>query len=238
MPLPPNPYPNPSPFVTDVNVLFDTVYAQIVTIRAGLGLPPMQPLVAGSTGGGFQIGQEFLQQQQVAPRIVIVPTGGDFDFMTTMPVGAISDPRTSPRKPIYSEWAKFEAYIWGDPDLTPRPSGGAAGPAPYVPNARFDFNTTYELRREFISAMYDAMTGGSFRPTSAAWVQPTDNVRYGRVYVLSFQIRVPIEQEPYVYLAYSTTLGDGGVEGVTTVNLTDPTGANPEPIGIVIAPPK
>jgi hypothetical protein len=217
-------------WITNVDVLFQVVYQEIVTIRAGLGLLPMQPIGAGTTAS-FQIGHEWVAQNQVAPNIQIVPIGGEFDYSTTMPIGASgADQVNSPRKPIYREWAIFDAYIWGDPD---QPGFGST-----TPNLTFDFNSTYELRREFISAMYDMATGGSFRPDRAEWRQTSDNARFGRVYVLSFRVAVPVTQEPNEYLLYSTVAGDGGVQGVTTVQLLDPTGTILDPNTItIIAPP-
>jgi len=218
------------PWVTDLNQTFQNVYLTIASTRQDLNLPPLQPIASGSTAN-FLFGHEFVVTEHTAPRIIIVPIRGEFDFSATMPLGPITDDeKQQPRKPIYREWAVFQAWIWGDPgvpvDLT-------------IPNGSYDFNSTYELRREFISAFYDTVTGGSFRPDSAEWVQDSDMNRYGRVYVLNFRVAVPVTQEAFLYLNYSTTSGDGGVEGHTAVTMHSPDGENPQVTGIVIiAPPK
>jgi hypothetical protein len=202
--------PSPTPVVTDVNGLFSGAYALMVAVRAENNYPPMQPAALVS----FQIGGEYGPQDQIAPRIVITPTTGEYDFSQVM--SSLQTPSLNaqvPRKQRYRRWLHFEAAIWGDPDpavLVP-PTDPPTVISPY-----FDFNSVLELEREFIDAMYLKATGGAFVPLGGEWVQKSANNRFGRLYVLHFKIATAVMSEPYVVLPYSQTTGDGGVSRVIT----------------------
>lgn len=206
--------PPPTPVVTDVNALFTDAYAKIVTVRADSNYPPLQPAALTS----FQIGLEYGPQDQIAPRIVVTPTTVEYDFSQVM--SSLQTPSLNaqvPRKQRYRRWLHFEAAIWGNPDpavLEPPPS-----PTPISPY--YDFNSTLELEREFLDAMYLKATGGAFVPLGGEWVQKSANNRYGRLYVLHFKIATAVMSEPYVVLPYSQTVGDGGVSRVITPAFVD-----------------
>lgn len=202
--------PPPTPVVTDVNGLFTAAYAAMVTVRANNNYPPLQPAALAS----FQIGLEYGPQDQIAPRVVVTPTTVEYDF------SQVVDPNqtplitsTIPRKSRYRRWLHFEAAIWGDPDPAVL---GPPTPAPGPISPYYDFNSTLELEREFIDAMYLKASGGSFVPLGGEWVQKSGNNRYGRLYVLHFKIATAVMSEPYVVLPYSQTVGDGGVSRVIT----------------------
>ena len=193
--------PPPTAVVTDVNALFTDTYAKMAAVRAENNYPVMQPAALTT----FQIGHEYNPQDQVAPRVTLVPTRVEYDYSQML--SSLQTPALNAqvlRKSRYRRWLHFEAAIWGDPDLSDVP-------VPYV-----DFNSTLELEREFLDAMYLGATGGSFVPTGGEWVQKSDNNRYGRLLVVSFKIATVVTSEPVVSLPYSQTVGDGGVSRVIT----------------------
>jgi hypothetical protein len=197
-------------FVQDVTQLFANAYADMVAKRVTYGFSALQPAALSN----FQIGPEFLDQEQVAPRIVIVPTESTFDF-AQMQFASLAAGQTY-QKPLYTRVQAFEAHIWGDPD-----PAQAAG--------YYSFNSTFELEREFIGAMYTQMMGGraprgSFTPVSGRWSTDRREVgmvnTYGRLYVLTFQIAMPVVRDSYTTAPVSTI--------TTTPYVTDPvTGLNP-----------
>lgn len=209
--------------------LFSPVYTAMVAQRATLGLSPMQPVALTN----FQFGPEYLEQEQVSPRIVIFPTTSEFGQPQPNPA---SDPRTRtiPAKSLYSEPLSFEAHIWGDPD-------------PSNLDTSYSFDTTRELMREFIGAMYTAYMGGrgpaaGFTPTGGAWRVDPRGVgmvnTYGRLYVLTFTLSLQVQRDPWVALPYATTPTSGGVKRELVRDITDPvTGNNPQPVPPTIEVP-
>lgn len=204
--------------------LFQSAYTAMVAQRSTLGLAPMQPVALTN----FQFGPEYLEQEQVSPRIVLVPTTSEFGFSQPNPA---SDPRTRtiPAKSLYTEPLSFEAHIWGDPD-------------PNSADTAYSFDTTRELMREFIGAMYTAYMGGrgpaaGFTPTGGAWRTDPRGVgmvnTYGRLYVLTFTLSLQVQRDPWISIPYAATHNDGGVEREIVRDITDPvTGNNP-----VVIPP-
>ncbi len=199
-------------FIQDISQIFSAAYAAVVVKRAALGLAPMQPAALTN----FQIGPEFLDQEQSAPRIVIVPVDTSFDFAQNTFADTTQAAAQTYQKPLYTAVETFEAHIWGDPD--------PANVAGY-----YSFNSTIELRREFIGAMYTQMMGGraprgSFTPVSGRWLTQRQETgmanTYGRVYILSFQIAMPVVRDAYVAVVPAQT--------IETTYITDPVaGTNP-----------
>lgn len=204
--------------------LFSAAYTKMVAQRATLALAPLQPVALTN----FQFGPEYLEQEQAAPRIVIVPMSSEFMFSQANPN---SDPRTRtpPAKSLYTEPLTFEAHIWGDPD-------------PSNIDTAYSFDSTRELMREFIGAMYSVYMGGKgpaagFTPVSGAWRVDPRGVgmanTYGRLYVLSFTLSLQVQRDAYVSVPYAVTPTDGGVKREIVQQVTDPvTGNNP-----VVIPP-
>lgn len=209
-------------WITDVNALFASTFQDVTGFRVNLGLIPLQP--SGQTS--FQIGEEFLKQQDSPPRIVIVPRRTEFDFSQYCP--PVAGITAAPSPSIYRQWLIFEAHIWGDPDS----SRVSTTVQPF-----YDFNSTIELQREFLWSMYTQCTGGSFRPDGAEWVEDTHNDRHGRVLVTTFRIASPVTEGPFTFMPYSVVSGDGGVRGITTIIEQHAGSTAQETVGIIIAPP-
>ncbi len=200
-------------FVTDLSLFFTQVYAKVAQERAQLLLPALVP----NSLPAFQIGGEFAPQAQVAPRIVVVPTGvSRYDYSQQMPTTQTpTNWGRAPYKSTHRRWLTFDAQIWGDPDLTPRDvSNPANTTAPGVPDPVAGFNATIELEREFIVAISSLIgsAGQAWAPLNAQYTTANmANNRYGRLLVLSFEVATPVTTAPYKLLPYSTTQGDGGV---------------------------
>lgn len=200
-------------YVTDLSVFFNEVYAHVAANRATLSLPPLVP----NSLPAFQIGGEFAPQAQVAPRIVIIPTGvSRYDYSQQMPT--TQTPTNLGRaayKSTHRRWLTFDAQIWGDPDLTPRDVSNPSNPtAPGVPDPVAGFNATIELEREFIVAISSLIgsAGQAWAPLNAQYTTSNAaNNRYGRLLVLSFEVATPVTTAPYKLLPYSVTPNDGGV---------------------------
>lgn len=218
-------------FVQDVTQLFTSAYQQVVATRATLGLPALQP----STLTAFQLGKEFLDQNQSPPRIVITFTRAAYDrgmvMSTSTPLGA-----TMPQKSLFTRWLEFEAHIWGDPDQTARPSPDPTPTVPpALPNPYYDFNSALELEREFIEAMYDN-AGAVFIPLGLEWVQRSDTDRYGRTAVLTFKIATPVIEEPFTILPFATSTSSG-VVGQVDILAISPDGTQNQGLIISVPPP-
>ena len=224
-------------YVTDLGTLFTAVYAKVASQRAALSLPALVP----NTLPSFQIGGEFAPEAQVAPRIVIVPTGIDaYDFSQQMPFNQSgTDISRVPRKSVYRRWLTFDAQLWGEPDLTARDVSDPTNTTPPgTPSPTYGFNSTIELEREFIVAMVSLIgsAGQAWAPTSATWPGPNaQNNRYGRLLVLSFKVATPVTETPFTILPYSVTPGDLGVERVITPSIS--VDGVVEPLPTITAPP-
>jgi hypothetical protein len=226
-------------FVTDLALFFSNVYAKMASERALLGLPALVP----NSLPNFQIGGEFGPEAQIAPRVVIVPTGVEsYDFSQQMPFNQSgTDISRVSRKSVYRRWLTFDAQLWGEPDQTARDVSDPTNPiAPGVPNPTYAFNSTIELEREFIVAIVSLIgsAGQAWAPISATW--PPANVannRYGRLLVLSFKIAPPVTQTPYVILPYSQVPGDGGVVRQITPEISVDGGCSYQPACSFTIPP-
>lgn len=208
-------------FVTDLSVFFTQVYAKVAAERATLLLPALVP----NSLPAFQIGGEFAPQAQVAPRIVIIPTGvSRYDYSQQMPTTQTpTNLGRAPYKSTHRRWLTFDAQIWGDPDLTARDVTNPANPvAPGVPDPVAGFNATIELEREFLVAISSLIgsAGQAWAPLNAQYTTANAaNNRYGRLLVLSFEVATPVTMAPYKLLPYSTTQGDDGVVRQVTPTL-------------------
>lgn len=209
-------------YVTDLDVFFTAVYTKVASQRAALSLPPLVPGALPS----LQIGGEFAPEAQIAPRIVIVPTGVEsYDFSQQMPQNqnGASISRV-PRKSIFRRWLTFDAQLWGEPDTTARDvSDPTSTTPPGTPAPTYGFNSTIELEREFLVAITSLIgsAGQAWAPTSATWVPANSaNNRYGRLLILSFKVATPVTETPYIILPYSQTPGDGGVKREITAEIS------------------
>ena len=197
-------------WITDIDAMFSTVSDTVADIRLANGLPALEP------EGRIIFGQEREAEEHDAPRIVIVPIGHSYEAARqSADVGAPGyEPGEIPlRKYVFTRVIRFEAHIWGGPDplfLT--------DPLAKTGSITYDFNTTWELEREFLYALQAKMTIPTGHPVSAEWRQSTNTNRRGRTLVVTFDVRTPIAAEEYTILPYSQTDGDGGV--VREVNVT------------------
>lgn len=212
-------------FVVNIEDFFAAAFQHMAAVRAKLNQSALVP----ASLQNFQIGGEFQPEAQIAPRIVVVPMGEDYDYSQQLPLN--QDPRQIGRaqqRTTYRVWLNFDAYIWGDPDPTQRPN---PDPTPTVPPATpspvIGFNSTIELRRQFLNAISSlvgsAMQG--WQPLRAEYVPASSaNNRFGRLLVLSFRVASTNANEMYIILPFSKTTGDGGVvrEITTEISAGDP----------------
>lgn len=214
----------PPAVVTDINALFVDAYTIIAADRAERSLPVLVPAALST----LQIGAEYLPQEQDAPRIVIVPTRFEYEYISPQPISSqLGKASTLSAKSIFTRWMLFEAHIWSNPD-----PGTLTASSPY-----FDFNSAIELEREFHVAMRQTCGGAAYQPLGAEWLQPTNDTRRGRLLVVSFRIATPVTETPHTFLPYSTVPGDGGVVGKVTIQATSPDGTQTETVGVINAPP-
>ena len=226
-------------FVTDLPAFFSQVYAAVAAVRTANSLPALVP----NSLPNFQIGGEFAPEAQVAPRIVIVPSGVEsYDFSQQMPTNQVATDITRvARKSVFRRWLTFDVQMWGDPDLTARPvSDPADTTPPAIPDPSYAFNSTIELEREFLVAITSLIgsAGQAWQPIRAEWTSANlGNNRYGRLLVLSFKLATPVTREPWTMLPYSVVPNDGGVKGEITVQ-AEPLGSNtPETVATFEVPP-
>lgn len=182
--------------VDAIGELIATWTANVSASRARQGLPPLNGY--DGNDGQIAVGQERINDEMTAPRIVIVPQGlSNFTneqrmlSRATQPAGpTLTMPDNQP-KVLWSAHLEFIAYIWGDewPGDTPKPIW-------------WDFNTSLELFRELAMALYRTVSGPSVIMGAPRFEQPTDQQRQGRWLVADFAIKIPITDEPYVMLQY------------------------------------
>lgn len=210
--------------------LFATAYTAMVSQRAALGLAALQPAVLTN----FQFGPEYLEQDQVSPRIVIVPLSSEFNFAQPLPAAYRAGTSDPVAKSLFTRVESFEAHVWGDPD------SDNLDPA-------LSFDTAVELVREFCGAMYTVFMGGrgapsGFCPTGGAWRVDPRQVgminTYGRLYVLTFTLSLQVQRDAYISIPYAVTPTDGGVKREIVRDISDPvTGDNPQTVTPTIEVP-
>lgn len=180
-------------YLNDLSVLFANVQAHVIAQRAVQGLAPL-------VTGGFLFGPEQLRREHSPPRIVIIPTGATFAKTRRMSqAGAGTGDVTDINPKVFlSRLQTFEAHFWGDPTATPS--------APLtVADIVSDFNACVELERSFLDGLR-IYCGNMFNLhiERAEFRQPTDDMRLGRLYVLSFAIETQVSTLPAIVLSYST----------------------------------
>jgi hypothetical protein len=219
----------PETFASQLATLFGGIQAQIAGVRTALSYPQLNG-PDGSGTGTIAIGHEYINQELAAPSIVIVPLGEEAApaQRAGQNVQAGADGTVAIySKILWSSWLTFEARLWGDPD----PNFGS------TQNVLYDFDSTLELRREFLEALW-ANGGGipGVRFDGGRWIQPQDDARSGRGYLLSFSVRSRIDQEPYIYIPFATATTPGVTLDASFVE-SSPAGGSSVVIGSIIAPP-
>ncbi len=212
-------------FPTQLADLFAGMQAQIAGIRSSRGFAPLNgPDGAGS--GTISVGAEYLSQELAPPCITVVPTGEQ--FQAAQRSGApISSLAALQAKLLWTSRLVFDAWLWGDED----PAFAT------TKDVLFSFDSTLELRREFLVGLYYNAVGiGAVVIIRGEWRQPQDVARVGRAYVLTFSFRSQIQDEPYIYLPFATDSASG-VTMSTTIYASSGDGSSTEIEGAIIAPP-
>ena len=212
-------------WVTDIAAIFASTNTNVKAIRVANSLPALNP------SGDILIGQEWLAQEDDAPRIVIVPKGTKYEAAKKMQNAGATGylPGQIPaRGEAYYRWIIFEAHFWGEPD----PQFLNADPTTKLGDLLYDFNTTLELERQFFSSLAASITIPTAFPSSGEFNQETNVNRRGRELTVTFQIGTPITFEPYTILPYSVASGDGGVVQEATLTITP----GNSPVGPIIVP--
>ena len=198
-------------WVTDFGAIFAETFAAIDAVRTANSLPAL----SYDPNGLPFIGREWLSQNYDAPRIVIVPIGGPIGAVMQASNAGATDYEIGSiplRKNLYKCQHEFEAHIWGEPDPQ-----FLNAPTSKVGSLVYDFNSTFELMREFISALQQSMTIPTGHPLSFEWDQPTDINRRGRLLVLKFAVMIPILYEPFTILPYAPASGGVTVEATVEI---------------------
>lgn len=209
---------------TSIAALWSAIFSEIVTVRAARQLAPLV---------SFHLGQEFLDAQESPPRIVVVPTPGD--YAAGRPLGgAVGSPFFSPAsanpKTFWRRWLAFDGYCWGDENPSP------ASPPIENPDVWYSFSSALELERELLIAVAHN-TGGTagVRLSGYRWEQTSDLNRLGRLLVVSFAIETQVSQEPYLVLPYATQ-STSGVQISATLEELFPDGTT-SIAGTIVTPP-
>jgi hypothetical protein len=204
-------------WITDIDAMFTEVNAKVKAIRVANSLPELSP------DGDIIFGKERIPEEHDAPRIVIFPVGHDYEparQSANVPTTGYEEGEVPLRVYHFTRVISFEAHIWGGPDPQFQDS-----PTSKLGSLTYDFNTTWELEREFLYALAATMTIPTGQPKAGEWRQDTDVNRRGRCLVVTFQVRTPIAGEEFTILDYSQTAGDGGVTREVTVTIgSTPTG--------------
>jgi hypothetical protein len=105
--------------------------------------------------------------------------------------------------------------LWGDPD----PTGV---------NPLLDFNSTIELYRELLGAMYRNLAGApNVQIGEFVWDQPSNENRLGRLLKGHVAFAVDITDEPYTIVPFANPGVPGtSVEAVVTVAAVFPDGSS------------
>ena len=181
-------------YLNDISILFSDVQAHVVSQRAQQGLTALQP------SGAFLFGQEQLRREHVPPRIVIVPMGGTYKKTSRMPQQGLPTGRRTDLNPkvFLSRLQTFEAHFWGGPTATPSSPQTIA-------DLVSDFNDATELERSFLDGLRIYCGNmGNLHIEHSEFRQPSDDVRLGRLLVLTFAIETQVSTLPATPLAYST----------------------------------
>jgi hypothetical protein len=209
---------------TDFAAIWTAIFSEIVTVRAGRSLP----------AATLHLGQEWLVAQESPPRIVIVPTPGDYGPARAMggasgPANFFQQSSFNP-KTFWLRYLSFDAYIWGNE--SPAPSS----PPVENPDLWYSFSSAVELERELlISLAHNCGGPAAIRLGGYRWDQPADLQRLGRLLVVSFAIQTPVTQEPYTILPYATQT-TSGVQVSATIEEVFPDGTS-SIAGVIVIPP-
>jgi len=218
-------------YLLSMATLFQGVQQQVNLERQLQGLAP---LVNPYGSPGFLFGQEWLQQEHDAPRVVIVPTGGGFVLRARMSqTQAVTGKRSDINPKVFRTWRQtFEAHLWGD-----EVPGSALSTPPTVAELVSGFDACQELQRELMNGLrIYAGNMPNLEFERSEYRQPTDNVRRGRLLVLHFAVEVPVSTLPAIPLSYSSVPVPGSTFQVAaTVEAVFPNGSSSVG-GTIIAP--
>jgi hypothetical protein len=203
--------------------IVSAVQATVAAYRSTNGLPPLNGPDGVGTGT-IPIGAEYLDMQLSPPCIWVVPVSERFGPKDR---SGIEDGYTQPPPTrYYTTRHTLEAWCWGDED----PSFAATG------NTAYSFDSTLELRREFVLGLVKLGDVPELGSLEGRWEQPSNEVRLGRLFVLTFDVKLGLDDDPYVFLPFATD-SSSGVQVVTTIQAISPDGTSTEQMGTIIAPP-
>ena len=201
------------------------VQTAVASYRSAAGLAPLNgPDGAGT--GTIAIGQEYLGHQLGAPSIIVVPRDETFGPKDRSGVEDGPTPTTGTR--YFTTRHAFEAWCWGDED----PSFDVTGNG----STSYSFDSAIELRREFVLGLVQLGDVPELGSLSGRWEQPANDKRNGRMYVLTFEIKLGVDDDAPTFLPFATDTAPG-VSVVTTVNVTSPDDTSTEQVGVITAPP-
>ncbi len=163
------------------------------------------------TGLKSHLGEQWLKAEESPPRVIWCPVGVD---QYSSPIGQggdqVGQPLGNPR-PLWTNSQNFEIHLWAaNVDATGKEVSDGANLA-----------ACELLKQEFIRALHK-VAWGSYAITTGKWASPVmgAQVRFGVLYTLSLNIRVPMTRatDPTVTLisfnptTYKLTFPDGTTE--------------------------
>lgn len=131
---------------------------------------------ASGTVPVFKFGPEHLAKENKPPRIIWVPTE-DVMRETIGPGGRTNSVTGVPSRSVATTFDGVEVHVWGR-----------------------DYGEADALKRQLILSVH--MQGVGTRElvgTSGKWNNETLDVRYGREWIWTFALWVPVADEPYQY---------------------------------------
>jgi hypothetical protein len=203
--------------------IISVVQATVAAYRASAGLVPLNgPDGAGT--GTIALGQEFLGHQLAPPSIVVVPRRETFAEKDRSGIEDGPTPTTGTR--YFTTRHVLEAWCWGDED----PDFATTGDTSY------SFDSALELRREFVLGLVRLGDVPELGSISGEWDQPANDKRSGRMYVLTFEVKLPLDDDAPIFLPFATD-STSGVQVVTTILATSPDQSSTQQMGVIVAPP-
>jgi hypothetical protein len=210
-------------------VTFESILSAVQTTVASYRTAGGLPQLTGPDGvgtGTIAFGAEYLDFQLAPPCIWIVPVGEGFEEEEYD--GTSDGSGNSPPKRYFTTRHHFEAWCWGDED----PNFAS------TQNVLYSFDSALELRRVLTIAI--VQLGGTpemlRQDMRGRWEQPANIKKTGRMYVLSFSLKLGLDDNPYTFLPFATDTSSG-IQISTTIVAVSPDGTSTTQMGTIVAPP-
>lgn len=212
-----------SDFYVNLVDLFAEVQATIAGYRTANGLPQLTGPDGVGTGT-LAIGPEYLDFQLSPPMLIIVPISERF---TAAERSGIDDSTYPPGSKLWKSTVMyFEGWCWGDED----PNFAISG------NTTYSYDSAMEIRRELSLALVALGGIHAVGNMGGRWEQPANVKRMGRMYVMGFEVQLPILDDPYEFIPWSVN-PTTGLQMVATITAISPDGTSTISEGVLIAPP-